>query len=192
LVEQEVKLAFESVEAARQAVIAAGGRLVVSRRLLVDTLFDSRDGRLQRERCALRLRRDAGKAFLTFKGPPQPGPVKSREEIETLVGSADVVEALLRALGFQSGFLHEKFREEYDMDAAHVTIDETPIGTFVEIEASPGEIERAAARLGRSQADYRLESYARLFMQWCEARGLTSSEMRFPQEGDGSVFHRAD
>jgi adenylate cyclase class 2 len=180
LIEQEVKLAFESPEAARMAVITAGGRLVVSRRLLVDTLFDSPDGRLRRERCALRLRRDSGTAFLTFKGPPQPGPVKSREEIETSVGAADVADALLRALGFQRGFLHEKYREEYEIGAAHVTIDETPIGTFVEIEAPPVEIERAASRLGRSPADYRLESYARLYADWCAARGLTPSEMRFP------------
>jgi hypothetical protein len=34
MVEQEVKLQFEDVEAARSAVTTAGGRLVVSRRLL--------------------------------------------------------------------------------------------------------------------------------------------------------------
>ena len=43
-VEQEIKLVFADVEAARQAVQTAGGRLVVSRRLLDDTLFDTPDG----------------------------------------------------------------------------------------------------------------------------------------------------
>jgi len=179
LLEQEVKLVFESVEAARRAVLNAGGRLVVSRRLLVDTLFDTPDQRLRQGRCALRLRRDEAATILTFKGPIQPGIVKSREEIETKVGNADAADALLRALGFRRWFRYEKYREEYDVGSARATVDETPIGAFVEIEADPAEIERAVTLLGRTRADYRLESYARLYFRWCEERGITPGDMTF-------------
>ena len=182
MLEQEVKLVFESVEAARRAVDTAGGRLVVSRRLLVDTLFDTPDHRLRQRRCALRIRRDGATGLLTFKGPVQDGPVKTREEIETSVGSPDAADALLRSLGFRRWFRYEKFREEYEVGAAHVMVDETPIGTFVEIEADPAGIEFAAARLGRTPADYRLESYSRLYFQWCAERGVTPRDMTFEIE----------
>jgi adenylate cyclase, class 2 len=179
LLEQEVKLVFDSVEAARHAVRTAGGRLVVSRRLLADTLFDTPDDRLRRERLALRVRRDGLQGFLTFKGPTQPGLVKTREEIETSVGSPEIAERLLRALGFQPSFRSEKYRDEYELDDVRLAIDETPIGVFVEIEGEPDRIELAARQLGRTPADYRLESYARLFADWCRARGLTPGAMVF-------------
>lgn len=179
MLEQEVKLVFESAEAARRTVVDAGGRLVVSRRLLCDTLYDTPDGRLQGVRSALRVRRDRGRGVLTFKGPVQPGAVKTREEIETAVDSAESAERLVSSLGFQPWFRAEKYREEYEVGAARVMVDETPIGVFVEVEASPGDIEQAVRRLGRTPADYRLESYPRLYFAWCERQGVTPGEMLF-------------
>ena len=180
MIETEIKLVFESVEAARQAVQTAGGRLAVSRRLVDDRLFDTESQSLKQAGCALRVRREGDRAFITFKGPVQPGPLKSREEIETLVGDATVAEALVAALGFRPWFRAQKQREEYDLDEAHVTIDETPMGVFVEIEA-PGElIAPVAAKLGRSPADYRLESYPRLWRDWCAARNLPPQDMLLP------------
>jgi adenylate cyclase class 2 len=179
LLEQEIKLPFESVEAARRAVVTAGARLLVSRRLLCDTLYDTPDGRLHRERSALRVRRDGTRGVLTFKGPTQAGPVKTREEVETPVENAEAAECLVRSLGFQGWFRAEKYREEYELGAAHLTVDETPIGVFIEVEGSPEEIERAARQLGRTPADYRLESYPRLYFAWCARQGLTPGEMVF-------------
>ena len=94
-IEEEVKLVFDDAEAARRAVTTAGGRLVVSRRLIDDRLFDTADGWLRRARLSLRVRRDGADAYLTFKGAPRPGPVKSREEIETRIDDAAIGEALV-------------------------------------------------------------------------------------------------
>ena len=179
-VEHEVKLVFDTPEAARHAVITAGGRLVVSRRLLSDVLFDKPDACMRRDGMAIRLRRTDALAWLTFKGPVQPGPVKSREEIETAVADADSAERILLSLGLVPWFRAEKYREEYLLHDARVVIDETPIGVFVEIEADPTEIDRTARALGRTPADYRLESYQRLHRAWCETRGLTPGDMTFP------------
>jgi adenylate cyclase class 2 len=129
--------------------------------------------------CALRVRRDGERCYLTYKGPWQKGPVKAREEIETTVGSAETLEAVLAALGYQPWFRSQKFREEYALGAAVVTVDETPFGVFVEIEADANEIARVAALLGRSQADYRLESYPALWRRWCHEHGLTPRDMVF-------------
>jgi adenylate cyclase class 2 len=177
--EQEIKLAFDQIEAARQAVIAAGGRLAVSRRLLDDRLFDTVTLDLRRAGKGLRVRRDADHAFLTFKGPVHASPVKAREELETTVGDASTAEVILRALGFRQVFRSQKYREEYAVGQAHVAIDDTPVGVFVEIEAAPDEIARVATALGRSPDDYLLESYPSLWRRWCEARALAQGDMLF-------------
>jgi adenylate cyclase class 2 len=183
MLEQEVKLPFEHAEAARQAIIQAGGRLVVSRRLIDDRLFDHPDSRLQRAGMTLRTRRDVPHSLMTLKGPARPGPVKSREEFETTIGDVDVFETALRAMGFVQTFRAQKFREEYALDDAHLTIDEVPFGVFVEIESSPAEIERVARAIGKTTADYRLESYPALWRAWCASAGLSSRDMLFDASG---------
>lgn len=182
MVEEEVKLAFESVEAARRAVLHAGGRLVVSRRLLDDRLYDTATHELRRSARALRIRRDGDHGFLTFKGPPTPGPTKAREEIEVRVEGAATTESILLSLGYQRTFRSEKYREEYALGAAHLAIDDAPIGTYVEIEATTAEIARITALLGRTPQDYVLDSYPRLYVAWCEARGVAPTEMTFVHE----------
>jgi adenylate cyclase class 2 len=179
MLEQEVKLEFESIEAARRSIAGTGARHVVSQRLIEDRLFDTDQQHLRKAGSALRVRRDGTRGFLTFKGPAQPGAVKSREEIETSVGDAGVTESILHALGFQCWFTSQKYREEYALDDAVVTVDWTPIGVFVEIEGTPEDIHRIAGQLGRSTADYRLESYPTLYDRWRRAHGVESTDMVF-------------
>jgi adenylate cyclase class 2 len=177
--EQEVKLAYPDVESARTAILAAGGQLVVPRRLLDDLLFDTADGALRRGGSALRLRADGPAWRLTWKGPVRPGSVKAREELETAVEDGAVMLALLQALGYRQLFRGQKYREEYALGAAVVTVDDTPAGVYVEIEGSPEEIDRVTTLLGRTPADYRLESYPTLWRRFCEARGTTERDMIF-------------
>ncbi len=179
MIEREVKLAFDDVAAARHAVVAAGGSLVVPRRLLADGLFDTANRLLGATGRALRVRRDRSRALLTFKGAVESGPVKAREEIETTVGSADVIESLIQALGFHRWFLAEKYREEYDVAGTSVAIDETPIGVFVEIEGAEAAIADVAGRLGRRDADYQTASYRDLHEAWCAAHNLPAGDMTF-------------
>jgi adenylate cyclase class 2 len=180
MVEQEVKLSFPHAEAARQAVQAAGARLSVSRRLLEDRLYDTLDGQLRQGGRALRIRRDGDHAgFVTFKGPVQPGPVKSREELETSIGDPRLIEHVFAHLGYYPMFRSQKYREEYDLERAHIAIDEAPVGVFVEIEATPERIEEVARLLGRTPADYMLDSYVTLWRRHCQTSGLAFGDMVF-------------
>jgi adenylate cyclase class 2 len=179
MLEQEVKLAFANVEAARQAVIAAGGRLVVSRRLLDDTLFDTPDGEMRRSGRALRVRRDGAHGALTCKGPVLRSRIKTREEIETRVEDADAAAHILTRLGYVPAFRSQKYREEYAIGDAHIAVDEAPVGVFVEIEGTPEDIARVAVQLGRTEREYRTESYAALWRRACEARGVEPGDMLF-------------
>src|SRR6476620_3065855 len=96
--EREIKLRFDSADDARAAVLAAGATPLLGRRLQEDALLDTRDEQLRQRQCALRVRFECGKSRLTFKGPVQPGIMKVREEIETVVGDGDIVLRVLAEL----------------------------------------------------------------------------------------------
>jgi adenylate cyclase class 2 len=180
--EREVKLRFDTVEEARAAVLAAGCTPRLGRRLQADALLDSEDEQLRRRRCVLRVRVENGKSRVTFKGPVQPSIMKLREEHETLVGDGEVLLKIFEELGLHIWFRYEKYREEFSHDDVIVAIDETPVGVFVEIEGGEQGIEATAAALGRTPADYILDSYRSLFLQYRDALGLTTSDMVFEEE----------
>jgi adenylate cyclase class 2 len=181
MLEREVKLRFRSAEEARDAVLALGATLVRERRFQDDALFDTEREDLRQRRCALRLRRDDTRSYVTFKGPVQPGSMKLREELETAVGDADIMRRVLEQLDLRVWFRYQKYREEYALDGVVVAIDETPIGTFVEVEGTEAGITAAAAALGRTTADYILDSYVGLFMKYREALGCRGAHMIFDE-----------
>lgn len=172
MIEREIKLPFDTLEAARDAVARLDARLLTPRRLQDDWLLDADDARLRSRGCALRIRREGGEARVTFKGPVVPGAMKLREELETSVGDADLLTRLFQELGYVPRWRYQKYREEYRLDGVTIAIDETPIGVFVELEGDETAIASAAARMGRGPADYVLGSYRTLFVQHRDARGL--------------------
>lgn len=182
MLEREVKLSFPSADDARAAVIAAGASPLRSRRLQEDALCDTADESLRRRGCALRIRTEAGHSLVTFKGPVQPGPMKVREEHETVIGDGEVLMRVFEALALRVWFRYQKYREEFAASDLTITIDETPVGTFVELEGGEEAIVAMTQALGRSPADYILDSYYRLFQQRRVQAGLTGDHMLFPTE----------
>src|SRR6188472_3674193 len=175
--EREIKLRFDSVEAAREAVIATGATPLLGRRLQEDSLLDTEDESLRRRRCVLRVRVENGKSRITFKGPVQPSLVKVREELETVVGDGQLLLRILEELGLHIWFRYEKYREEFSHEDVTVAIDETPVGIFIEIEGSDQGIADMTAALGRTPDDYIVDSYRALFLQYREKLGLEGSDM---------------
>ncbi|HEY6213360.1 MAG TPA: class IV adenylate cyclase [Vicinamibacterales bacterium] len=180
-VEREIKLRFADAVEARKAVIRAGATPIRSRRLQEDSLLDTDDERLRLRRCVLRVRVESGKSFLTFKGPVQPSILKVRDELETVVGDGTVLLRVLEELGFHVWFRYEKYREEFALDDVIVAIDETPVGTFVEIEGGAHGIHEMAMALGRGPSDYLLDSYRRIYILECETRGVSPTDMLFAE-----------
>lgn len=177
--EREVKLSFDSADAAREAVTAAGATPLHGRRLQEDALLDTTDDSLHHRACALRIRMENGKSRITFKGPVQDSPMKLRDEFETVVGDGVLLLRVFEELGFHVWFRYEKYREEFAHEDVIVAIDETPVGVFVEIEGSERGITAMAAAMGRGPDDYILDSYRGLFLQHREALGLTGTDMVF-------------
>ena len=179
ILEREIKLRFSDAAAARAAVLKAGAVPLRARRLQEDYLLDTPDGKLRQRRSVLRVRMETDSAFLTFKGPVHPSPMKLREELETTVGDGPLLVRMLGELGFLVGFRYEKYREEFVLNDVIVAVDETPVGTFIEIEGSAEGISAAATALGCRSGDYLLDSYRALFVQHCEQHGLPATDMLF-------------
>ena len=181
-VEREIKLRYDSVASAREAVAAVGATPLRGRRLQDDRLLDWPDGRLRQDRCVLRIRDEAHSVWLTFKGPPQLATMKVREEIETQVSDAALLLTLFERLGLQVWFRYQKYREEFEHHGVIVAIDETPIGDFVELEGDEAEIATLAQAMGRTPDAYVLESYRGLFVRDRTKRGMDASHMVFDEQ----------
>jgi adenylate cyclase, class 2 len=179
--EREIKLRFESPQAARAAVAATGATPLRPRRLQSDVLFDTEQRVLSARSQVLRVRVEAGHSYVTFKSPAEHPTLKLREEIETGVDNGDHLVTIFLRSGFRIWFRYQKYREEFALDDAIIAVDETPVGTFVEIEGSDLGIVAAVDALGRGPADYIVESYRALFVRHCNERGIPAGDMVFAE-----------
>src|SRR5580700_846761 len=123
----------------------------------------------------------AKRVLLTFKrpidatAPPSGGAqenhrYKAREELELEVTDGAVLKKILEGLGMRGWFRYEKHRTTFRLPLTSrwakgllIEIDETPIGTFVELEGPPAAIDRAAHELGFAQSDYIVRNYLGLY-----------------------------
>jgi adenylate cyclase class 2 len=177
--EREVKLRFDSADLAREKILALGATPLHGRRLQEDCLLDTDDELLRRQRSVLRVRSEGGKSLLTFKGPVQPGPMKLREEHETVVADGEMLLTILEQLGLHIWFRYEKYREEFSGADVVIAIDETPVGVFVELEGGEDAINDTARALGCTPADYITDSYRFIFLQHRDAHGIDGPDMVF-------------
>jgi len=179
--EREVKLRFTDVASARAAILACGATPLRGRRLQEDCLVDTGDELLRKRRSVLRVRMEIGRSLLTYKGPVQPSPMKLREERETVVADGETMTYILEQLGLRPWFRYQKYREEFGCESATIALDETPIGTFVEVEGSEAAITTVAAGLGLGPKDFLVDSYRGLYVQYCEAKGIPVGDMVFDE-----------
>jgi adenylate cyclase, class 2 len=186
-VEVEIKLRPAALEAVVGMAAGLGFRVVQARAFERNTLVDTPEAALLKKGELLRLREFAGEAVLTFKGPSlADGKHKRREELETHVSSATATAALLERIGFLGTFRYEKYRTVYARpnDEGLLTVDETPIGPFLELEGSPEWIDRVAAELGFSVPDYITDSYGQIWLRHCADKGLPVTDFVFGSDND--------
>jgi predicted adenylyl cyclase CyaB len=179
--EVEVKIRLKTPATAVRRLRASGFRLE-RRDWQRDIVLDQEHLELRASRCLLRLRRLGGGWLLTYKGPPEKDArYKSREEIETTLANGRNMELIFERLGFHIAFSYEKRRRTFRRGAEHgnVAVDDTPIGYFLELEGSRRWIDRTAAQLGFTAKDYLTKSYATLYREFCDARGVKPTHMLF-------------
>jgi len=197
--EIEVKLPvadlLETIRRLRRLGATCAGR-VLERNTLFDTPQSDfrRCGRLLRLRVLSPARRGpigAGKsgAVITSKAPApgtstarkQSANVKFKEksERELPVHAPHHWSSVLKSLGLLPGFHYEKFRTSFRLPGLHLDLDETPVGTFLELEGTPRQIDEVAGALGFSRRDYIRATYWELYVASCRQRGRPPRNMLF-------------
>ena len=165
MIETEVKIPFPAgATQARELMERHGYALSEPRTLESDQLFD-RGAELRAADHLLRLRRAGSRSTVTYKGPAVRERYKSREEIEFDVSDASAFELVLNRIGYTPGFRYEKYRTKFAASPGIITIDETPIGVFLELEGPAGWIDETALRIGFSPSEYCTSSYAALYRE---------------------------
>ena len=191
--EVEVKLGFPTIAEAMSRLARLPAVLERARRLERNEVFDTPDRSLSAAARLLRLREVDGLGLLTWKEPSAadvtPGlRAKVRHEIETEVSSPAAFREILQRLGYVVVYRYEKYRSDLAWQdpetekSLAISLDETPIGVYVELEGPKESIDRAAGRMGLGEEEYILDDYRSLHHAWLAARGLPGADMVFPAE----------
>ena len=152
--EVELKSVVDDEAARRARVESAGGRLIEAGRL-VDRRYDLPARALAARDVVLRVRafadgNGAARASVDWKGPTRHvGGYKVREELNTSVGDAAVLDDVLRRSGFVVTREIEREVAVYALHGATVRFERYPrMDVLVEVEGEPDAIERAIDATG--------------------------------------------
>jgi len=157
----------------------------VSSYLLRDAYFDYAGDELKTADCGLRIRKQIGpdgeKVIVTYKGPREDNPFKSRQEVETAVGEFEFMSQILLSLGMKTNIVIEKKRDVWKYGGCEVCLDELPhLGSFVEVEGeNADDISAVLKTLGLSECEHIDESYARLISDKLDELGISDKEVIF-------------
>ena len=188
--EIEIKLRLPSAEAGRSKLSAAGFVERHARCLEHNTLFDDAERRLRARGELVRIRHYGGKVLLTYKkrGGDRLGTIdgslhKYRPEIETEVGNAEALIAVLLSAGLTPVRRYEKYRTVFEREGEQglALLDETPIGVYLELEGEPEWIDQMARELGFGVEQYVTASYLSLNEQYCLNNGTKATDMVFEE-----------
>jgi adenylate cyclase class 2 len=165
-IEKEIKLKIDSPRKILQKIIGSGFCLSKRRHFEDNFLFDFDNKRLLSNGCILRLRIVKDKSILTYKEPSSIfSMTKVRKEIETDVADPSAIFKILENLGLKVIFRYQKYRRIYKKKGLTLSVDETPVGNFIELEGSEEEIITEAKNLGFSPSDFIKDSYMEIFLR---------------------------
>lgn len=166
--EIEIKLEVKNPAELLERVRTSFFTCVSSRAHEYNIVFDTSDRNLTGRNILLRLRRWGGENRITLKSPTAkqdlyPG-YKVRRETDIIVDDFEKTVSVFSSLGFLPIFRYEKFRSAYrSPEGLLLTLDETPIGCYIELEGKPWLIDRYISVLGYRPDDALCKSYRSLF-----------------------------
>jgi adenylate cyclase class 2 len=190
--EIELKFPVADPQALQARLPHLGFQLTTPRTYEHNTLYDTPNRDLRARRQVLRIRQYGSLCTVTHKRlPDQQEPVdttryKIRIETETIVAEREALAAIFEQLGYGPVFVYEKYRTEWSQAlgnsseaAAHLVIDETPIGTYAELEGPTDWIDRTLAELKIDPATCLTDSYGKLFLDWKQRTASPAEHLTF-------------
>lgn len=189
--EREIKFYIQNLPAMAERLHICGAQLTRERTLERNILMDTSDRRLRNTGSLLRLRQD-DRARVTYKEKTRvESGIRTRTEIEFTVDNFSVARKLFEALGYQATVIYEKFRVVYRLGDVEVTLDELPIGNFVEIEApNNAMIEGVAQILGLEWSKGIALNYLGLFEVARRKLGFSFNDLTFENFREIEVLAR--
>ncbi len=185
--EIEVKIVVDDPAAFQFRLPALGFRLETPRTFERNILYDTPGHMLRDSHQILRIRRYGDVWTLTHKRHPDdedlvnPGRYKVRVETETTVADGEALAEIFHRIGYEPMFRYEKYRTEWSQGTAHLVVDETPIGSFAELEGPPAWIDDTLSKLGVAPSACLNESYGRLFLIWKQQTGSPAENLAFDE-----------
>lgn len=85
----------------------------------------------------------------------------------------------LGCLGLRSKFRYEKYRTAFQANGLQLDMDETPVGTFLELEGTPEAIDRVARDLDFTSNDYMRATYYDIYASEQRKKGRPVRNMLF-------------
>jgi adenylate cyclase, class 2 len=168
-----------------QGGLAKHGQLLRIRTETLEARARSKNGK-GKQRVMVTFKRPVTRSAPFDHGASSQGFHKVREETEVEVAEAAKLTEIFEGLGMSGWFRYEKYRTTFQLPANKswargllIELDETPIGTFVELEGPADAIDRAATALGYSKRDYVLKNYLVLYVEDCRRREEQPRHMLF-------------
>ena len=190
--EIELKFPVADPQALQARLPQLGFHLETPRTFEHNTLFDTPTRDLRAKRQILRLREYGGIHILTHKriddsANSDTSRYKIRIETETAVSDPHAVAEIFAHLGYTPAFIYEKYRTEYSIfdpatnTTSHLVLDETPIGTYAELEGPTDWIDRTLAELNIDPATCLTDSYGKLFLDWKQRTASPAEHLTFAE-----------
>ncbi|MFQ5701448.1 MAG: class IV adenylate cyclase [Acidobacteriota bacterium] len=184
--EIEIKLRVESIRESLERLAKLPAQLEGAPLLEDNEIYDTGDAMLSRAGNLLRVRTVADQTLLTFKEKvPTDLEAKVRLEHETTVAQPAALRKIFSKLGLSRVYRYQKYRSYHGWTdptngaSLKITVDDTPIGVFVELEGPKDSIDRAARKMGYTTSDYILEDYRSLHRAWLKENGKPDGDMVF-------------
>jgi len=179
-VETEVKVYVTDLAPIEQRLQALGAHLAAPRVYERNVRYENAANSLTKNEKVLRLRMDS-RARLTYKEPIKATDegISSRTELEVTVSDFEMMDALLKKLGFYAAWTYDKYRTTYELDDCEIVLDELGFGLFVEIEGDAESIEAMIAKLDLTAAKRIPASYSVLFFRVKRQLGLNFDDLTF-------------
>ncbi len=192
--EIEIKFPIADPAAFQSRLTALGFHLDTPRTFEHNTLYDTPTRDLRERKEILRIRQYGPLCTVTHKRKPGPDePVdttryKIRIETETVIAEGAALGAIFEQLGYTPAFVYEKYRSEWShpispdsKQTGHLLIDETPIGTWAELEGPTDWIDRTLAKLDIDPDTCITDSYGTLFLNWKQRTGSPAENLTFAE-----------
>ena len=188
--EIEVKFPIPDPVAFQSRLTALGFHLDTPRTFEHNTLYDTPTRELRERKEILRIRQYGSLCTVTHKRKLNANEAadttryKIRIETETAVAEGAALGAIFEQLGYTPAFIYEKYRSEWSHPigsdlTGHLVIDETPIGTWAELEGPTDWIDTKLAELNIDPATCLTDSYGTLFLNWKQRTGSPAENLTF-------------